>query len=45
MNGAPREEKRKLDPLELGLQMVVGCCVGAGNRTSVFWESSKFSLS
>lgn len=36
-------KKRALDPLKLGLQMVVSCHVGAGNRTQVFYKRSKGS--
>jgi hypothetical protein len=33
-------EKRVSDPLELGLQTVVSCHVGAGDSTWVLWKSS-----
>lgn len=36
-------QKRASSPLELELQMVVSDHVGAGNRTSIFCKSSKYS--
>ena len=33
------------DPLELELQIVVSCHVGAGNSTWVFWKSSQCFVS
>ena len=34
-------QKRSLDPLELQLEMVVSCHVGAGNKIQVFCKSGK----
>lgn len=36
-------QKRTLDPQELGLQMVVNHCMGAGNSTLVLCKSYKCS--
>lgn len=33
-------QKRASDSLELELQMIVSCHVGAGNQTLVLWKSS-----
>ena len=38
--GVCRGWKRVLDPLQLELQMVVSCHVGAENQTWVLWKSS-----
>lgn len=40
---APRGQKKVLDPLELELQVVVGCQVNTGNWTWVFGKSSHAS--
>ena len=36
----PQGQKRASNPLELGLQIVVNCHVGAGNRTLVLHKSN-----
>lgn len=37
---ALRGQEKVLGPLELDLQMVVSCHVGAGNWTRVLWKSA-----
>ena len=36
---------RVLDPLELDLQIVVSCHMGAGNESRILWQSSQCSKS
>lgn len=43
MCGCLREPGRTWDPLELELQMVVNCHVGAGNPIEVLFKGSKLS--
>jgi hypothetical protein len=38
-----RGQKRASGPLELELQMIVSCCVGAKNQTQVLYRNSKCS--
>ena len=40
VSGAHRSLKRKPDPLELELKMLVSCHVGSGNWTWVLWKSN-----
>lgn len=37
------EPEESMDPLELELQVVVICQVGAGNPTQVLWKNNQFS--
>ena len=39
---APGDQKRVLSPLELELQMIVNCHVGAGIQIQVLWKSSSY---
>ena len=38
---APGGQKKALVPLELELEMIVNCCVGAGNQIWVFCKNCK----
>lgn len=40
---ARRGQKKAMDSLELELQAIMSCCMGAVNRTWVFFKSSIFS--
>lgn len=39
----PGAHSQERDSLELKLQMIVSCCVGAGNRNPVLWKDKKCS--
>jgi hypothetical protein len=39
----PQKSKEGTGPLELELEVVINCGVGAKNQTQVHWESSKCS--
>lgn len=43
VRSALRGQNRMSDPLELKLQMVVGCSIGTGNQTQVLWKNSHCS--
>lgn len=43
MPGTHGGQKKKLDSLELEIQVLVSCHLGVRNQTRVVWKSSQFA--